>query len=244
MSEGISVLLVEDDEILRKSLERYLALSGFDVVAVPDGLSYYRSLAERPFVVAVIDLGLPDQDGEVLVEYTRRNTSTGIVIITARDTLTTRVGGYRSGADLFLAKPVIGRELEAAIRSLAGRQEARSQGAAPDRAPEGALREPAAGTWALVRGQRTLLAPGGRRIELTARQFQFLEILARAAGETVDRAQMLQEIYGGQEESARHALDTLANRTRQRLEEAVGEEPPIHTQHGVGYSFTAPFVVR
>ena len=64
------------------------------------------------------------------MEYTRRDTSSGIVIITVGDTLTTRVGGYQRDADLFLAKPVTGPGLAAAIRSLAGRHEARSRGAA------------------------------------------------------------------------------------------------------------------
>ncbi len=122
MSEETTVILVEDDALLRDGLADFLTLSGFSVTAVGDGLSFYRVVAERPFSVAVIDLGLPDQAGEVLVDYTRRNTSSSIVVITARDTLDTRVACYRTGADLFLGKPVEGRELAAAIESLAARR--------------------------------------------------------------------------------------------------------------------------
>ncbi len=64
----IRVILVEDDELLRLSLHRFLTLSDFAVTAVGDSLSCYRTLAERNFDVAIIDLGLPDQRGEVLIE--------------------------------------------------------------------------------------------------------------------------------------------------------------------------------
>jgi len=118
MSEETTVILVEDDALLRGGLADFLALSGFSVTAVGDGRSFRRLVAERPFSVAVIDLGLPDEAGEVLVDYTRRNTSSAIIVITARDTLETRIACYRTGADLFLGKPVDGRELAAVIKGV------------------------------------------------------------------------------------------------------------------------------
>ena len=66
--EPIQVLLVEDDELLRVSLASFLELSGFALTAVADGLSFYRAIADRAFDVAVVDLGLPDQSGETLIE--------------------------------------------------------------------------------------------------------------------------------------------------------------------------------
>jgi len=118
VSEETTVILVEDDAPLRGGLADLLPPSGFSVTAVGAGLSFCRLVAERPFSVAVIDLVLPDQAGEDLVDYTRRNTSNSIVVITARDTLDTRVACYRTGADIFLGKPVGGRELAAAIETL------------------------------------------------------------------------------------------------------------------------------
>ncbi len=97
MTDKTSVLLVEDDDDLRASLETFLDLAGMEVAAVPNSLSYYRALAERTFTVAVIDLGLPDEAGEALVDFTRRTTGSKIVVVTARNTLGTRVDCYRGG---------------------------------------------------------------------------------------------------------------------------------------------------
>ncbi len=113
-----TVLIVEDDDALRESLEAYLDLAGFAVTGVPDGRSFRRELEEHRFAVVVIDLGLPDEEGEGLVELVRRTTDAMIVVVTSRDTLAARVDCYGLGADLFLRKPVDGRELTAAIGDL------------------------------------------------------------------------------------------------------------------------------
>ncbi len=237
MTEKTSVLLVEDDPLLRESLGRYLGLAGFSVTSVPDGLSYYRELADRPFAVAVVDLGLPDQDGAVLVDYTRRNTKTKIIVVTARDNLGTRVECYEGGADLFLGKPVDVGELAAAIRSLAGRHAERVETVAPA-APTDAP------GWVLLRRQRVIVTPAGRRVDLTSRQARLLEILADASGQAVARRRLQQEICADAADGGRHALDTLVRRTRTCLADVAGGESPILTEHGVGYLFTVPVDVR
>lgn len=227
MSDKIPVLLVEDDEPLRESLSSYLRLQGFAVTAVGDGLSFYRCLERERFAVLVIDLGLPDQAGEVLIDYARRNRDAAIVVITARDTLDTRVESYRSGADLFLAKPVDGRELAAALTSLGARRSAASP--VPAREP-----------WRLKSRERLLIGPDGERVELTPKEFRFLQLLAAAAGRTRPREELLQELYGRADEAAERALETLVRRTRQTIAEGAAGVAPILTEHGVGYAFVEP----
>lgn len=228
------VLLVEDDDLLRPSLVSLLELSGFAVTGVADGLSFYRALAEGAFDVAVVDLGLPDLAGETLVDYLRRNTALPIVVITARDTLDTRVDCYRTGADLFLAKPVDGRELAAAIASLAARR--RSPAARP-------ADEPA---WVLLARRRTLLSPAGVRIEFTAKEWQLLSLIAHAGGECATRESLRLAIYGRDDTSADHGLETLVRRTRQKIADAVGlaGPGPILTDYGIGYRFASRVVSR
>ena len=242
MSEETTVILVEDDALLRDGLADFLTLSGFSVTAVGDGLSFYRVVAERPFSVAVIDLGLPDQAGEVLVDYTRRNTSSSIVVITARDTLDTRVACYRTGADLFLGKPVEGRELAAAIESLAAR---RAGASLPAVTGAGGAPPPAGGgEWTLLAGQRGLLDPLGTRVDLTPKEYQLLELLVSHAGGTAQRDELLEGLYGRGDGSAQRALETLVRRTRQTIAMATGGLAPILTQHSLGYAFTAPIARR
>jgi len=190
MHAPIKIVLVEDDSLLRDSLTSYLTLVGFSVAAVGDGLSLYRLLGEHKFAVAVIDLGLPDQDGTTLVSYLRRNTDSAIIVITARDTLDSRVECYRVGADLFLGKPVDGGELAAAIASLAGR---RSTTAAE---PPQALAAADSSSWTFVTRQRALVSPASQRVELAVKECQLLTALVAQAGCTAKRVMLLEAIYG------------------------------------------------
>lgn len=122
MDPGIRVIIVEDDRDLRESLVEYLSLDGHDVTGVGSALEFYQALASSTFMIAVMDIGLPDQCGYVMAEFVRRNTPMGIIILTARSSIEDRVNGYRAGGDLYLVKPVDCRELSAAITSLAERQ--------------------------------------------------------------------------------------------------------------------------
>lgn len=234
MSDRTRVILVEDDELLRSSLASYLTLAGFEVSEAADGLSFYRVFADVGGDVAVIDLGLPDQSGTTLVEYVRKNSSVPIIVITARDTLDTRVDCYQTGADLFLGKPVEGRELAAAIASLASRRHI-------DGPPAAASSEPG---WTLLATQRVLVSPAGTSIDCTGLECQFLLALAEAAPRSASRAAILEAIYQRADASAEHALETLARRTRQKIADAVGGAAPILTEYGVGYRFSARVSIR
>jgi DNA-binding response OmpR family regulator len=238
MSTTISILLVEDDSVLCRSLTDYLGAIGHTVTAVSDSLSYYRALSERTFDVVVIDLGLPDQDGAILIQYTRQNTPSAIIVITARDTLDTRVTCYETGADLFLGKPVKGRELAAAISSLARRRQAMTDQATD---PNATANADAPGVWCLIASQRALRLPTGELITLTPREYRLLYLLANGNGEPVPRAVLLDALYARQDESAQRALETLIRRTRKKIAERYSGPSPILTQHGFGYVLTAPF---
>jgi two-component system OmpR family response regulator/two-component system response regulator TctD len=238
MSVPLQIVLVEDDTLLRDSLASYLTLVGFAVTAVGDGLSLYRLLGAHKFAVAVIDLGLPDEDGTTLVSYLRRNTDSAIIVITARDTLDSRVECYRVGADLFLGKPVDGGELAAAIASLAGR---RSTVAEPPPAVAVAMAD--ASSWTFVTRQRALLSPAARRVELAVKECQLLTALVAEGGCTAKRLMLLEAIYGQKDSNTERALDTLVRRTRRKIEMATGTPAPILTEHGVGYAFVANICV-
>lgn len=260
MSAPIQVVLVEDDPILRASLASYLELAGFSTTALGDCLALYNELAARHFDVAIIDLGLPDQSGDVLVSYLRRNTHCVIIVITARDTIDTRVASYRIGADLFLGKPVDGRELAAAITSLAARRATvpAISGAMPPIPPIPPIPVAAHGTptiasesraatpatWIFVPQQRILINPAGQSVDLTAKEAHLLVLLTAPPMGTVARGHLLEALYQRRDESADRALDTLVRRTRRTIEAASGIPAPILTEHSVGYLFAANVVVK
>lgn len=222
------ILLVEDDDLLRRGLERFLTLSGYQVTAVADSLSCYREIDGKTFDVALIDLGLPDQRGETLIAYLRHNTTSAIAVITAHDDLDTRVACYRSGADLFLSKPVDGQELVAAIDSLAGRVRLLHEVASPP-APDSV---PA--RWVLQTRSRTLISPDEQRLRLTAKEWNLFSTIATHPDHT-SRQTLLTVLYRRDDPSAQQALDTLLRRTRQKIVKKLGIPDPIINEYGVGY---------
>lgn len=232
MQQPTHIILVEDDPPLRSSLETLLQVSGFQVTAVGDSLGFYNALAKVPFDVALVDLTLPDQDGETLIAYLRRNTTISIIAITARDTSATRVSCYRSGADLFLGKPINGEELIAAVTSLAARRGVEPM---PERA--GATRALGTDKWILIR-RRRLVSPTEQVIELTVKECELVELLASAA-DVMPRNELLEKIYHRQDESADRALETLVRRTRRKIAEIDGDAPLL-TVYGIGYTFSVP----
>lgn len=224
-----SVILVEDEPDIRGNLADYLTQFGFDVTAVDSGLKFYHALAERPFAVAVIDLGLPDMDGMQLVEYLRNNSAMRCIILTARTSVDDRVSGYDSGADLYLCKPVEGRELAAALNRIIKRS---SDGQAYS-----------ANHWRLRRQQSALISPSRSVISLTAKEIDFVYCLAGAAGETVPRTVILEALGYQNDDFSNRALESLIRRLRRKIEAVCGTSP-ILTRHAVGYSFSAPLILE
>ncbi|MEI6051221.1 MAG: response regulator transcription factor [Opitutaceae bacterium] len=230
------LILVEDDAGLRGDLVEFLELEGFSVVSCGNALEFFRKLVGQTFGVALIDLGLPDEAGEVLVDYVRGNTTSSIVVLTARDTLETRVQCYRNGADLFLGKPVNCIELATIIRNLLKRRVATSSS-------EYTARDHTQGKedyWTLQVQCRTLKTPAPQPtvISLTTMQFNLLEQLMSSNG-PVDRWMLLERLYGRTDQSAERALETLVRRVRQHISESTGKTAPILTYSGLGYAFAA-----
>jgi len=95
-----------------------------------------------------------------------------------------------------------------------------------------------------VARERVLIAPDGQRVELTPKEFQFLQHLATSAEGASRREDLLEVLYGRNDESADRALETLVRRTRQTIAGGTGGVVPILTQHGVGYAFTESIVVE
>jgi DNA-binding response OmpR family regulator len=230
------VILVEDDAELRGDLVEFLKLEGFSVLACGNAVEFFREVVGQTFGVALIDLGLPDEAGEVLVDYVRRSTTSSIVVLTARDTLETRVQCYRTGADLFLGKPVNCVELATIIRNLLSRRVAASS---PEYTARGGTQDKK-DPWTLHVQSRTLETPAPQPtgIGLTTMQFNLLEHLMSSSG-PVDRWMLLERLYGRTDKSAERALETLVRRTRQHIAQAMGKPAPILTYSGFGYAFAA-----
>jgi DNA-binding response OmpR family regulator len=242
----LSVILVEDDKDLSDITADHLRLRGVEVEQVFSGLEFYAALQKAEFDAAIIDLGLPDQPGAVLIKYASANTDMAVVVVSAYDQTEKRISCYEAGADTFLSKPVDPEELYVALYGLARKSKGRARrdvdaSEFPD-IQIASDHQDVAGIdhekWLLDTLRRQLVAPSGVSVDLNHNEFKLCYRLAMQNGDVVGRPQMLESIYKRDDESAQRALDTLVRRLRKKISEDTDGRSPIMTTYGVGHSFT------
>jgi two-component system, OmpR family, response regulator PrrA len=220
--EAPLVLVVDDDKAIRVALERALRLEGF-AVQLAEGGRRALELAEesRPGVI-VLDVVMPDLSGVTVVSRLRqRGIETPICILSARDEVEDRVRGLEAGADDYVVKPFDLEELVARLRALLRRVSS---------AEGGPLR---LGNLT-VDPERRSVRRGGRAVELTRREFELLEELARHRGVVLSRRQLLERVWGYDFEVDGNVVDVFVGYLRRKLE-ANGEPRIVHTVRGVGF---------
>jgi two-component system response regulator MprA len=217
------VLIAEDDEQVRRSVERALRLEGYLVSAVADGDAARRAVeTEKPDVV-VLDIMMPRLDGLSVCRLIRaQGDRTPILMLTARHELSDRVAGLDAGADDYLVKPFALEELLARLRALL-----RRTGFA---AGEGVLKVADLELRPAARNVRR----GEREIELTRTEFDLLELLMVNAGIVMPRHLIYERIWGYDFETTSNSLDVYVGYLRRKTE-AGGEPRLIHTVRGIGY---------
>ena len=241
MSDGRRVIVVEDDKDFRDSMVEYLLLKGLDVTGVESALEFYASMSLQKYDLAVLDIGLPDQNGLVLAEYIRNNTEMRIVILTAQSSLESKINAYTLGADIYMVKPIDFSELSASIYSILRRLEA-SLGLPQSRGSAEPVSEKQKTRWRLVRSNWTLCSPEGEEIKLTAKEFDLFEQLALSSNAVVLRQDFLTALGYENNEHGNRSLDALVHRLRLK-KSGLKYTIPIKTSHGSGYSFAAPITI-
>lgn len=216
------VLLVEDFQILRESLAQGLREAGYAVDAAADGeegLWYARS---NPYDVLILDLMLPKLDGLSLLRKLREaNDATHVLILTARDAPDDRVRGLDLGADDYLPKPFVFAELLARVRALVRRKY-------QTKSPLLRVADLEVDTSA------RLVRRGGRAIELSPREYAFLELLASRAGTVVTRSDIWDHLYDFNSETDSNVVEVFIAHLRKKIEKP-GLPRLIHTRRGHGY---------
>ncbi|MEI8032914.1 MAG: response regulator transcription factor [Chlorobiaceae bacterium] len=237
------IIIVEDDMLLRKSVVEYLALQGYDITSVGSAGEFYYQFALQPYDIAILDIGLPDQDGMVLSEYLRKNSGVRIIMFTARAAVEDKIAGYQAGADAYLVKPVDFRELALAIDAIVSRLDKSDIGAmslAPLMEVTSCAVQP---PWRLVTGKWSLYTPGGMHIKLSAKELEFMKLLCRDRGATASRLNLLRQLGYFNNDSGNRALESCVRRLRNKTM-ALHIELPVQTAYGVGYCFLADIKVE
>lgn len=212
------VLLAEDDAMLGDGLQVGLRQLGFQVDWVRDGLAAERELRSGDYAAAVLDLGLPGQDGlDVLQAARAADIRTPVLVLTAREAIPARILGLNLGADDYVVKPVDLHELAARLRSLVRR----SHGAAQEMLHMGALE--------LQPGARRVLWQGDE-VAVSTREFDLLHALVRGTGRVLSREQLEQQMYSWGHEVESNAIEVHIHHLRRKL-----QADAIQTVRGVGY---------
>jgi two-component system response regulator MprA len=216
------VLVVDDDESLRRALARALALEGYEIEIAGDGLAALERLeqAELPPDAIILDVAMPNLDGIATCRVIRQTSRIPILMLTARGRVDDRVEGLDAGADDYLAKPFALAELTARLRAL--------------------LRRTGADGAALVFDDLELdpdghrVRRGGDLIELTRIEFSLLELFLRHPERVLSRADIFQQVWGYDMGFASNSLEVYVGYLRRKTE-AGGGRRLIHTVRGVGY---------
>jgi DNA-binding response OmpR family regulator len=228
MANG-TVLVVDDEPMVREVVARYLQLDGFRVVEVADGAAALDRLASHRPDVVVLDIMLPGTDGLTILRRLRETDEIPVILLTARSEEVDRVLGLELGADDYVVKPFSARELVARVRSVLRRSAVRSTSHDETVLDFGDLRiEP------LTRE----VVVDERRVDLTPKEFELLVVLARSPRQVFSRRQLLAQVWDSAPEYQDPATVTVhVGRLRQKLERDPENPRWITTSWGVGYRF-------
>jgi DNA-binding response OmpR family regulator len=222
------ILVIEDEPSLGMAIRDELEFEGFEASVVEDGKAGLdRILAESPDLV-VLDLMLPGKSGfEICREVRDRGMATPVIMLTARAQEVDRIRGLELGADDYMVKPFSLAELVARIRAVLRRTQGagRTEGA-PEILEVGELRLD-------VRKQEAFNR--GRKVELTHKEFQLLELLLRHPGEVISRDEFLKRVWGEDIYVTPRTVDTHMASLRKKIEEEVDRPRYIQSVRGAGY---------
>ena len=229
------VLLVDDDESVRRLVDDYLVQNDFRVSAAVTGGELMSAFAREVIDLVLLDLRLPGEDGMQLLRQLRAQSQIPVIILTGRSEEADRVMGLELGADDYLTKPFSPRELLARIRTVLRRAHAGQEvhGAPVCRA----YRIPG---WELNLRTRRLTGDDGAQVALSNGEFNLLAALLSTANRVVTRDQLIDMSRRYDNEVYDRAVDVQILRLRRKLERNPAEPQIIITERGAGYRIAVP----
>lgn len=224
---GSSVLVVDDEPMVREVVSAYLARDGFSVTDVGDGREALEHLEQRPTDLIILDIMLPGTDGLAVLSEVRARTDTPVILLSARGEEADRVLGLELGADDYVVKPFSPRELATRARTVLRRTTKtphRGQRLTfDDLSIDPRLRE---------------VVVSGRTVDLTPKEFDLLLFMASSPRQVFSRGQILDHVWDSASEWQDPSTVTVhIRRLRQRIEDDPGSPRRLITVWGVGYRF-------
>jgi two-component system KDP operon response regulator KdpE len=223
------VLVVDDEPAIVRALSAALAARGYETVAASNGAEALHIAATERVALIILDLNLPDLDGVEICRRIREWSKVPIIVLTVEGADDRKVSALDEGADDYVTKPFSMPELLARVRvALRHREE-------PTTIEDAVLE---VGDLRIDLARHQVLV-GGRHVELTPKEFEFLALLARYPGRVLTHRTILQEVWGPQYGTETQYLRVYASQLRKKLEDDP-DSPRIVTEPGVGYRLVDP----
>ena len=218
----LQILIVDDEENLRKAVAKYAKFQGYSVEEASNGEEAVQLCRSKRFDLILLDLMMPGMDGIAACRAIRKFSDTPIIMLTAKNEEYDRIIGFESGADDYVAKPFSPKELMLRINAVLKRTRR-----AKERAPVciGRMQFSAAGQWLEVDGVRS---------DLTSKETELLDYLMSRPGEIISREELCSAVWGGTIPGSSRTVDTHIKQLRKAMQSCSGY---ITTNYGRGYRF-------
>lgn len=221
------ILVVDDKAEIRKLLKSYFTQEGYEVVTAADGQeALFVARHEKPDVV-LLDIMMPQMNGYDFLRTFSRETTTPVIVLTAKVEESDKVLGLELGADDYVVKPFSPRELAARVRAVLRRVE-KAQQETPQILRAGEIMVDLEGHYAKV---------GGQMVDLTPSEFTILATLIGAPGRVFSRLELLERLQGVAYEGYERTIDVHIRNLRAKIEADPSQPRYIETVYGAGYRF-------
>jgi two-component system, OmpR family, phosphate regulon response regulator PhoB len=221
-----SVLVVDDEPIVRDVVVRYLQREGYDTLEAGDGLHAQELLRKHEPSLVVLDLMLPGMDGLELCRWIRARSELPVIMLTARAEEADRIVGLELGADDYITKPFSPRELAVRVRTVLRRS-----------SPSAGSREHIVHADLELDAAAREVTKAGRLLRLTAKEFDLLWFLASHPRRVFSRDQLMETVWGYEPAFDTGTITVHVRRLREKIEDDPSKPRHLETVWGVGYRF-------
>lgn len=234
MEHDANILVVDDDEVIRNLLTRYLSSVGYVVKTARNGEEMHEVIKRNSPDLIILDLQMPGKHGFELAREIRKDSETGIIILTGSEQPVDKIVGLEIGADDYVPKPFDERELLARVRSVLRRVKKSVNQTGNHDSSLARFDD-----WTLDFIAHELKDSGGKEVNLTSFEFQLLATLVKSPNRVLSRDQIMEHITGRDWVPSDRSVDVLVGKLRKKIEANSHKPDIIKTIRGTGYKFTA-----